>query len=97
MPDSHLTHQLAQKGAKIIFHAVNGGRGDQERIDLNRAFHESNQRLRASADNLYIVTVDNAHPIEKENSCSSGVISPKGHYLNKLPHMGEGLFVQDIG
>lgn len=95
-PDPHLTHQLAKLGAKIIFHAVNGGRADQESINLNRAFHESNQRLRAIADRLYIVTVDNAYPITKDNSCSGGVISDTGEYLCKLPVRGESLFFQDI-
>jgi predicted amidohydrolase len=96
LPDPHLTHVLANKGAKIIFHAVNGGRGDQASIDLNRAFHESNQRLRAMADHLYIVTVDNAFPLTKDNSCSSGVISPEGKVICKLPTRGEGIYIQDI-
>ena len=96
LPDIHLSHVLARMGAKIIFHAVNGGRGDQESIDLNRAFHQSNQRLRAMADQLYIVTVDNAFPLTKENSCSSGVISPEGKYLCKLPTRGEGIYFQEV-
>lgn len=95
-PDTHLSQQLARMGVKIIFHAVNGGRGDQENIDLNRAYHESNQRLRAAAGQFYIATVDNAFPITKDNSCASGVISPEGKYLCKLPTRGEGLFIQDI-
>jgi predicted amidohydrolase len=95
-PDTHLTHQLAKMGAKIIFHAVNGGRGDPDSIALNRQYHESNQRLRAMADSLYIVTVDNAFPLTKDNSCTSGIISPDGKHIIKLPNQGEHLFVQDI-
>ena len=96
LPDVHLTHALTKMGARVIFHAVNGGRGDQESIDLNRAYHESNQRLRAIVDHLWVVTVDNAFPLMKENSCSGGVISPQGKYLCKLPTPGEGIFIQDI-
>ena len=96
MPDTHLTHLLAKMGAKVIFHAVNGGRGDPESIALNRAFHESNQCLRAAADGLYIVTVDNAFPLTKDNSCSSGVIGPDGKHAVKLPTRGEAFFVHEI-
>ena len=96
MPDPHLTHQLARKGAKIIFHAINGGRGVPHSIALNRAFHEANQCIRAMADGLYIVSVDNAYPLTKDNSCSSGVISPQGKHITRLPTQGEHLFVQDL-
>lgn len=95
-PDLHLTHQLARMGAKIIFHAVNGGRGDQESIDLNRAYHESNLCLRAMASQVYIATVDNAYPLTKDNSCSSGIVSPEGRYICKLPVRGEEIFLHDI-
>jgi len=96
MPDPHLTHQLARMGAKVIFHAVNGGRGDPESIRLNRAYHESNQRLRAMADGLYIAAVDNAYPLTKTNSCTSGVISPEGRHACALPTQGEGIYIQEI-
>lgn len=96
MPDTHLTHLLARMGAKIIFHAVNGGRGEPESIALNRAFHESNQCLRAMVDGLYIVSVDNAFPLTKDNSCSGGVISPAGKHIVKLPTRGEAFFVHEI-
>ena len=30
MPDVHVSQQFSQKGAKILFHAVNGGRSGNE-------------------------------------------------------------------
>lgn len=96
MPDPHLTQQLSRLGARVIFHAVNGGRGDPESIALNRAYHESNLLLRAAAARAYIATVDNAYPPDKDNSCSGGVVSPEGRWLCKLPARGEDLFVQEI-
>ena len=30
MPDPHLTQQLARMGARVVFHAVNGGRDGGE-------------------------------------------------------------------
>lgn len=96
VPDPHLTHLLARMGARVIFHAVNGGKGDQDMTNLFHQFHESNQRLRAIADKLYIVTVDNAYPPDRDNTCTGGVISPEGKYLCKLPIRGEGFFTQEI-
>lgn len=96
MADPHLTHLLAKMGVKVIFHAVNGGRGDPDSIALNRAYHESNLCLRAAADQLFIATVDNAFPLTKDNSCTSGVVSPQGRYLCRLPVRGESIFVQDL-
>lgn len=97
VPDPHLSHILACMGAKVIFHAVNGGRSDRNDADLVHAFHESNQRIRAIADSLYIVTVDNAYPPDKYNTCTGGVIAPDGEYLCKLPTKGEEMFTVDIG
>ena len=50
MPDPHLTQQLAQMGARVIFHAVNGGRdGGAWSRGVCWNFHESNLRMRAAA------------------------------------------------
>lgn len=97
MPDPHLTHQLAMQGAKVIFHAVNGGRdgGDWSR-DVVWPFHEMNLRMRAAADQVWIVTVDNSFPPDKPCSAPSGVIDPNGEWVCQAAPQGEHLFVQSI-
>jgi predicted amidohydrolase len=96
MPDSHLTQQLSQMGAKIIFHAVNGGRSGNEWSEVNWRYHESNLRMRARAGDLWIVTVDNCHPPEWPCSSPSGVINPNGEWIVKAAPKGEQFFVCDI-
>ena len=97
MPDPHLSQQLSGMGAKIIFHAVNGGRDPDEFSQIVvRGYHESNQRLRAIAGQVWIVTVDNAYPLDKPNSCMGGVIKPDGEYLIKIPVQGEEYFTTKI-
>jgi len=97
MSDTHLSQQLARKGAKIIFHAVNGGRDPSYFSQVvTRNFHESNLRMRAKAGNVWIVTVDNCFP--QDISCSSpgGIISPEGEWVVQLPPRGEHFFVHTI-
>jgi predicted amidohydrolase len=97
MPDPHLSQQLSRMGAKIIFHGINGGRNSGPMSqNVFRSYHESNQRLRAMAGKLYIVSVDNAFPTDIPNSCASGVIDPDGEYLAKAPIAGEQFFAADI-
>ncbi|MCZ7544149.1 MAG: hypothetical protein M5R40_11730 [Anaerolineae bacterium] len=62
MPDVHLSQQLARMGARVVFHAVNGGRDGSAWSDLAWQYHESNLRMRARAGRVWIVTVDNCHP-----------------------------------
>ena len=64
MPDSHLTHKLKQLGARVVFHAVNGGRGSDPWSEVNWQFHESNLRMRVRVASVYIATLDNAFPID---------------------------------
>ena len=96
MPDIHLTQQLSEMGAKVIFHAVNGGRDDSEWSDVNWAFHESNLRMRARAGKLWIVTVDNCHPTNLRCASPSGVIDPDGNWVCRTNEMSEDYFVFDI-
>ncbi|MFC5651136.1 carbon-nitrogen hydrolase family protein [Paenibacillus solisilvae] len=97
MPDPHLSQQLAKMGAKIIFHAVNGGRNNDEFSQfVIRNYHESNLRMRARAGKVWIVTVDNAFPVTMPNSCSGGVISPDGNWTIRLPEQGEHFFAHTI-
>ncbi|MFP4499984.1 MAG: carbon-nitrogen hydrolase family protein [Candidatus Hydrogenedentota bacterium] len=89
-PDPRLTHQLGQKGARVIFHLVNSG-SDQ----LYLPYHEANLRLRAIESGCYIVTT-NAAPADGPVNCPSGVMSPEGEWLVQCPRDGEHRFCFDI-
>ncbi len=73
MPDSHLTQRLAALGARVIFHAVNGGRNGSEWSRVAWQYHEANLRMRARAGHLWIVTVDSSFPPHLPCSAPSGV------------------------
>ena len=91
--DPHLSQQLARMGARVIFHAVNGGRDTSHFSQVvARNYHESNLLLRAAAGQIWIVTVDNAKPADQPNSCSGGVVSPAGAWAIKIPDTGERYF-----
>jgi predicted amidohydrolase len=92
MPDPHLTQQLARMGAKVILHAVNGGRDGSEWSRVNWRFHESNLLMRAAAGRLWIATADNCAPAHFPCSAPSGVISPKGTWACKTEPVGERFF-----
>lgn len=97
LPDTHLTHQLARMGARIVLHAVNGGRdGSEWSREVNWSFHESNLRMRARASHVWIVTVDNCYPIDIPCSAPSGVIDPSGDWVAKVPNQGEQFFAYTI-
>ena len=81
MPDPHLLQQLSRMGAKVVFHAVNGGRDGGETSRVAWWYHESNLRLRAMAGKLWIVTVDSCEPVTLPCSAPSGVINPRGSVL----------------
>jgi predicted amidohydrolase len=90
MPDTHLSQQLANKGAKIIFHAVNGGRdGSDTSRNLYWPFHEANLRIRAAAGKVWIVTADSCAPTNIPCSAPSGVLRPNGQWAVKVPNQGE--------
>jgi predicted amidohydrolase len=92
IPDPHLTQQLSRMGARIIFHAVNGGRSESEWSDVAWRYHESNLRMRARAGSLWIVTVDNCHPVDIRCSSPSGVINPQGEWVCRTGPKGEQFF-----
>ncbi len=97
MPDPHLSQQLAEKGAKIIFHAVNGGRnGSEWSRKVYWPFHETNLRIRAQTGKLWIVTADNCHPTDIPCSAPSGVIKPNGNWAVKTPDRAEQMVVYTI-
>ncbi len=97
MPDPHLSQQLADRGARIIFHAVNGGRnGSAWSRDTAWHFHESNLRMRAAAGKVWIVTVDNATPTHLPCSAPGGVITPEGAWACRTEATGEQFFVFSI-
>jgi predicted amidohydrolase len=97
MDDPHLARRLGEMGARVIFHAVNGGRdgGPFSRTTVWH-YHESNLVMRAMAAGAWIVTVDNCAPTHLPCSAPSGVVSPKGEWLVRAEPMGEQFFVMDI-
>jgi predicted amidohydrolase len=88
MADPHLSQQLSRMGARVIFHAVNGGRGPGEASDLAWQYHESNLRMRAEAGRLWIVTVDSCYPTHLRCSAPSGVIGPDGRWACRTEPKG---------
>jgi predicted amidohydrolase len=96
VPDPHLTHILAKMGARVIFHAVNGGRDGSELSRVNWHFHESNLRLRTMAANLYVVTADSCSPIHLPCSAPSGVLDRRGNWIVQAPPQGEQFFVTTL-
>jgi predicted amidohydrolase len=96
IPDPHLSQQLSKMGARIIFQSVNGGRSKSEWSDVCWQYHESNMRMRAQSGKVWIVVVDNCHPIDTRCSCPSGVINPQGNWVYKAKSQGEQFFVYTI-
>jgi predicted amidohydrolase len=91
-PDPHLSRQLSSRGARIVFHAVNGGRDGSEWSDVAWNYHESNLRMRARAGRLWIVTVDSCYPTHLRCSAPSGVIGPGGNWVCQTCPTGEQFF-----
>jgi predicted amidohydrolase len=95
-PDPHLSQALAQMGARVVFHAVNGGRDGSEWSRVAWRYHEANLRMRARAGNLWIVTVDSCHPVDLPCSAPSGVVAPAGDWACAAEPQGERFFVHDV-
>jgi predicted amidohydrolase len=97
VPDPHLTHLLANLGAQVIFHAVNGGRdGSPWAREVVWPFHEANLRMRAEADHLWVVTVDNSYPANLPCAAPGGVVDPHGRWACRTPAQGEHFFTHTI-
>ena len=89
-PDPRLSLRLSEKGAQVIFHAVNSGSSA-----IHLPFHESNLALRAMEGKVYIVTANAAAPDGPVN-CASGVMSPEGEWLVQCPRQNEQVYAYDI-
>jgi predicted amidohydrolase len=96
VPDPHLTHELRKMGARIVFHAVNGGRSASEWSQVAWRYHEANLRMRARASRLWIVTVDNCHPTDLPCSAPSGVLKPSGEWAVQTEPRGEQFFAYTL-
>jgi len=96
MPDAHLSQQLSDMGAKIVFHAVNGGRDGSEWSEVAWRYHEANLLMRARAGRLWIVTVDNCAPTHLPCSAPSGVVSPQGQWACQIEPQGPQFFIYTI-
>lgn len=89
-PDPRLTYKLGKMGAQVIFHSVNSGSSA-----MHTPYHESNLALRALESNVYIVTANAADPNGPVNA-ATGIMSPKGEWLIKVPRTGEHRYAFDI-
>jgi len=97
MDDTHLTRRLSRMGAKIVFHAVNGGRSAETVAKgLDRRFHEVHVLIKARADGLVICTVDNAAPEHIGVSSLAGIAAPDASWLYTLPDMGRRVATFDV-
>jgi len=96
MPDVHVSQQLSRKGAKILFHAVNGGRSGDDWSKVVYQYHEANLRMRAKAGKVWIVTVDNSFPLEWPSAAPSGVLSPDGNWALRTEDTHERFFSFEI-
>ncbi len=96
MPDVHVSQQLSQKGAKILFHAVNGGRRGNDWAKVIYRYHETNLQMRANAGKVWIVTVDNSFPDKWASAAPSGVLAPDGNWALKAKDFGNEFFTYEI-
>jgi predicted amidohydrolase len=96
LPDPHLTQVLSRMGARIVFHAVNGGRDGGAWSRVAWRYHEANLRMRARAGHLWIVTVDSCHPLHLPCSAPSGVVGPTGLWAVQTHDQGEQSYACDI-
>lgn len=96
MPDPHLTQQLSEMGARVIFHAANTGTHQGEWGEVYRQYHDSNLQIRALTGKVWIVTVDAAPEGDGRCSHTSGVINPSGNWLIRAENRGEQYFVFTI-
>src|SRR5262245_8725811 len=77
-PNPHLTLKQARAGAQVIFHHINSGNGQNY-----RAYHESNQFVRAAEAKCPIVAVNAFTP--PEVNATSGVVGTDFRHLVALP------------
>jgi predicted amidohydrolase len=89
-PDPRLTYKLGKLGARIIFHSVNSGSSK-----IHTPYHESNLVLRAMESNLFIATANAADPKGPVNA-STGIVSPKGEWIVRVPRTGEHQYFCDL-
>jgi predicted amidohydrolase len=96
VPDPHLSQLLARMGARILFHAVNGGRGHGAWSRVAWQYHEANLRMRARAGRVWVVTVDNCHPMDIPCSAPCGVVDPNGDWVCQTEPQGERYYAYTI-
>jgi predicted amidohydrolase len=89
-PDPRLTYQLGQRGAQVVFHAINSGFSAQ-----HLPYHESNLALRANESGFPIITA-NAVIGRNPANCTSGVMGTQGEWLVKANPIGEQRFLAEV-
>jgi len=88
--DPRLMYQLGQKGAKVVFHAINSGTSQ-----LHTPYHESNVKLRAMESGMYVATA-NAASMDASVNCSTGVMGPDGEWCTRIARQGEGRYLVEL-
>jgi len=96
VPDPHLSQQLVRLGARILLHAVNGGRDGSPWSQVAWQYHDANLRMRARSGRVWVVTVDSCYPPGIPCSAPSGVVAPNGDWVCQAPPQGNAFFVHTI-
>jgi predicted amidohydrolase len=96
MDDPHLSQKLADMGARLIFVSANTGQATGEALRLDRAYHDTNLRLRARTGKLWVVVANAAPTPPRERGSPSGVLAPDGSWALSVPAQGEQFFVHTI-
>jgi len=92
-----LCRELSRKGVRIVFHSVNTGvHSGSEWNDVKWNYHESNLRLLAKANQVWIVTADNCSVDMKKSQSPSGIINPDGDWITQAPIPASGYFCESI-
>ena len=88
-PDPRLTLQLANKGARVVFHSIHSGRSK-----MHTPYHESNVMLRAREGGLYIATANASQPTGV--NCATGVMGPDCEWVIRCNRRGRQFAVTNV-
>lgn len=88
LPDTHLVQQLAEGGARIVFHAINSG------FDLRYLkWHTAHLETLAWSHRIHILTANASGDLAL--NAPSGLVGPNGEWLAQADPVGEHLLVVD--
>lgn len=90
-PDPRLAYQLGQRGAQLVFHAINSGHKPEY-----TPYHESNLALRARESGFPICTANAVQDPSQPVNAASGIMRPDGIWQVKAPRVGAGYYIGDV-